>query len=110
MTKQKMIHSLEFKNGKTIDNGCVPMTKREIKCFESFEKRNREGKEIYTTYEPNDLWLKLSVDVKKDKRGNITVSIKQAKKGYCHKWDCPKKAKKKYVLCPKHLNLNKSKK
>jgi len=64
-------------------------------------------KEIMYSFEPTSLIMKLSVDVKKDRRGNVRVNIKQAKKGYCHKWDCNKKAKKNYVLCKEHLKLNK---
>ena len=87
----------------------MKMTKAEKKIFRDSDKRQRDGKQVWLTYQPDDLWMKLSVDVKKDKRGNVTVSIKEAKKGYCHKWDCPKKAKKNYVLCPAHLSSNRKK-
>ena len=84
----------------------MKMTAREKKIFTDYDKRKKAGKEIMYTFEPMDLWIKLSVDVKKDKQGNVTVRIKEAKKGYCHKWDCPKKVKKNYVLCPSHLSSN----
>jgi len=84
----------------------MKMSKSEKKIFSDYDKRKKAGKEIMYTFEPNDLWLKLSVDVKKDKQGNVTVRIKEAKRGYCHKWDCPKKAKKNYVLCSEHLASN----
>ncbi len=85
----------------------MKMTKFEKKIFTDYDKRKKAGKEISYSFDPTDLMMKLSVDVKKDKQGNVTVRIKEAKKGYCHKWDCPKKAKKNYVLCPNHLKLNK---
>ena len=92
MSRKRMIHSLEFKRGKTIDHGLIPMSKSEIKIFTDADKRKREGKEIMYSFEPMSLMSKISLDVKKDKRGNITVNVKQAKKGYCNKWDCKKKA------------------
>jgi len=85
----------------------MKMTKSEKKIFTDSDKRRKAGKEISYSFEPMDLIMKLSIDVKKDRRGNVRVNIKQAKKGYCHRWDCPKKAKKDYSLCPKHLKLNK---
>ena len=105
-----MIHSLEFKRGKTIDYGLVPMSKSEIKIFTDADKRKKAGKEIMYSFEPMSLMSKISLDVKKDRRGNVTVNVKMAKKGYCHKWDCNKKAKKDYSLCKEHLKLNKARK
>ena len=107
--KKRMIHSLEFKRGKTIDHGLIPMSKSEIKIFTDADKRKKEGKEIMYSFDPISLMSKLSIDVKKDRRGNVTVNIKQAKKGYCHRWDCSKKVKKNYVLCKEHLKLGKKK-
>ena len=38
------IHSLSFdsKTKKIVDNGCVEMSKREIKVFKDYEKRKKE--------------------------------------------------------------------
>ena len=87
----------------------MKMTKVEKKIFSDYDKRKKAGKEIWFTYQPDDLMMKISLDVKKDKLGNVTVRAKEAKKGYCHKWDCPKKAKKNYSLCPEHLNVRSKK-
>ena len=88
----------------------MKMSARDEKIFSDYDKRKKAGKEISYSFDPVDLMMKLSVDVKKDKQGNVTVNIKQAKKGYCHKWDCPKKVKKNYVLCVEHLKINKARK
>ncbi len=109
MPRKRMIHSLEFKRGKTIDLGLIPMSKSEMKIFDDADKRKKEGKEIMFQYEPSSLMMKISLDVKKDRRGNVMVKVKLAKKGYCHRWDCSKKAKKDYVLCTNHLKLKKKK-
>ena len=106
MTKKRMIHSLEFKRGKTIDKGCVPMTKYEIKVFDDYEKRKKAGKEISYSFEPSNLWSKLTVHVEKDKKGNVHVDIRQPKKGECYHHKCYKKVVKDYVLCRKHLGKN----
>lgn len=97
------------KNGRTYIK-VMKMNKIEKKIFSDYDKRKKAGKEVGYSFQPTDLWIKLSVDVKKDSRGNVTVRIKEAKKGYCHKWDCPKKVKKNYVLCAGHLKLNKARK
>ncbi len=107
MTKQRMIRSIIWKKGKMEDGGCVPMTKHEIKCFDDFEKRRKAGKEISYSFEPIHLMSKLSVHVKKDRRGNVTVYIRQPKKGECHHFECTKKTVKDYVLCKKHLRKKK---
>lgn len=86
----------------------LKMSKSESKIFSDAKKRKKAGKEIMYSFEPISLMMTLSVDVKKDKRGNVTVNIKQAKKGYCNKWDCSKKAKKNYSLCVGHLKENKA--
>lgn len=85
----------------------MKMSKSELKIFSDADKRKKAGKEIWYSFEPTSLMMNLSVDVKKDKQGNVRVNIKQAKKGYCHKWDCPKKAKKNYSLCKDHLKVRK---
>lgn len=103
MPRKKMIHSLEFKNGKTIDKGCVPMTKSEIRCFEKYEKDTKEGKLISYSFEPISLMSKLSLHLKKDRRGNVTVYVREPKKGECHHFECTKKTVKDYALCRKHL-------
>lgn len=86
----------------------MKMSKSELKIFSDADKRKKAGKEIMYSFDPVGLMMNLSVDVKKDKQGNVTVNIKQAKKGYCHKWDCPNKARKNYSLCEKHLKINKA--
>ena len=88
----------------------MKMTKSEKKIFSDYDKRKKAGKEISYSFDPVDLFLKLSVDVKKDKQGNVTVKIKQAKKGHCNKWDCDNKIRENYILCPKHLKINKARK
>jgi len=107
MTKQRMIRSLIWKKGKFIDDGCIPMTKHEIKCFDTFEKEKKEGKGIYYSFEPINLMSKLSLHVKKDRKGNVTVYVRQPKKGECHHFECTKKTVKDYVLCRKHLRRKK---
>lgn len=103
MTKQRMIHSLIWKKGKVIDDGCIPMTKHEIKCFDRFERDTKAGKLISYSFEPISLMSKLSLHVKKDRKGNVTVYVRQPKKGECHHFECTKKTVKDYVLCRKHL-------
>lgn len=101
--KKKMIHCIEWNNHKPIDKGCVPMTKREIKCFEDFEKRQKAGKEISYSFEPLSLMSKLSIHTKKDRRGNVHVDIREPKKGECHHYQCHNKVVHEYILCRKHL-------
>jgi len=82
--------------------GLRPMTKSEIKIFDDYDKRVAKGEEISYSFEPFDLMMKLSVHVEKDKRGNITVDIRQPKKGECHHHNCHNKSIKNYSICRKH--------
>ena len=63
----------------------MKMTKLEKKVFTTAHKLEKAGKEIWFTYKPNSLMLdfifKYNLDVKKDKRGNVTVTISKATKG-----------------------------
>ena len=61
------------------------MTKRELNSNKSYEKLVKTGKQVWFTYKPNglimDFIFKYHIDVKKDKRGNVTVTVSKATKG-----------------------------
>ncbi len=107
MTKQRMIGNLEFKNGKVIDNGQTVMTKREMKIFDDHDRRQKAGKNVSYSFEPMNIMDKLTLHVDKDRRGNVTVFVRQPKKGECHHHKCYRKTVKDYVLCRKHLRKKK---
>lgn len=58
------------------------MNKIEQKCFDNYEKEHKEGKGVYFQYEPLGLMMKFKydLDVKKDKKGNITIKISERMK------------------------------
>jgi len=101
--KKRMIYDGEFKKGGYTPKGLRPMTKFEMKIFDDHDRRQKAGKNISYSFEPISLMSKLSLHVKKDRRGNVTVYIRQPKKGECHHFECTKKTPKNYVLCRKHL-------
>ena len=103
MARKRMIRSLIWKKGKVVDDGCIPMTRHEISCFDRYQKDTKAGKLISYSFEPISLMSKLSLHVKKDKRGNVTVYVREPKKGECHHFECTKKTVKDYALCRKHL-------
>lgn len=98
-----MIGNIEFKNGKIVDNGETIMSKREMKIFDDHDRRQKAGKNISYSFEPMSLWQKICIHVKKDRRGNVVVYVWKPEKDKCHKFECKKKVKPKYVLCREHL-------
>ncbi len=74
------------------------MSKRETNIWKSYRKREKAGKEIYFTYEPNSLMMdfifKYNLKVKKDKLGNVTVTVSRYKKGKVNKAKLKKGRKK----------------
>ena len=76
----------------------MKMTKRELNCNKSYKKLVKTGKQVWFTYKPNglimDFIFKYHLDVKKDKLGNVTVTVSKATKGKVNK-EKSKKGKKK---------------
>lgn len=79
------ITSVEFGSNGRRYYQVIKMTKFEKKVFTDSDKRKKAGKEIWFTYRPNSLMIdfmfKYHLDIKKDKQGNVTVTISKATKG-----------------------------
>ena len=62
----------------------MKMTKSEINSNKSYKKLVKAGKQVWFTYKPNglimDFIFKYHLDVKKDKLGNVTVTVSRMKK------------------------------
>jgi len=80
-----------------------PFKKYEIKIFDDYEKSVDKGTMVWYAFEPLSLMMKLSVNVTKDKKGNVTVEIRQPKKGECHHKQCTNKVIKDYLVCKRHF-------
>lgn len=76
----------------------MKMSVREKKANDSYERLRKAGKQVWFTYKPNglimDFIFKYHLDVKKDKLGNVTVTVSKVKKGKVNKAKL-KKGKKK---------------
>jgi len=106
------IQSFEYRKGnkkgkKLVDHGLEELTKEDMRIIKSYEKRKKAGKEVAFSFEPISLMGKLALHVDKDRRGNVTVFVRQPKKGECHNHKCYNKVVKDYVLCRKHLGKRK---
>ena len=86
-TKQPkgFITSVEFGSNGRKYYQVMKMSRSEKKIFTDSDRRIKAGKEIWFTYRPNSLMLdfmfKYHLDVKKDKQGNVHVTISKATKG-----------------------------
>ncbi len=105
--KKRMIGNIEWKNGKIINHAPTVMTKSEMKIFDDHDRRQKAGKNVSYSFEPMSIMDKLTLHVDKDRRGNVTVFVRQPKKGECHQHKCYNKVVKDYVLCRKHLRKRK---
>jgi hypothetical protein len=81
--KKNMISHGEFGTDGKMYHRIERMDKTTQKLFDKSDRMTKQGKQIWYRYEPFTLFFtfakKYDIDVKKDKRGNVTVIISKAK-------------------------------